>query len=172
MLGSWGKIFLMSVDHTHTHKISHEKNLLEALLFGWPKNWLLQMMSKGPPLVKEKDVMVYTKPGYVLQTILLFPINSKGQSCVNDLLCKVTCYSLNFMGVGIRLQGKPYSWEAVRCGTFVLAPNGHALMEAAGIWGGGGKGGRLGICALSRNERINARFILRLRQHTRQRLSL
>lgn len=67
------------------------------------------MTTKSLPLVKESDLMVYTKPGYVLPTLLLFPINSKGQSYVNDLLFKVTCYSLNFMGVGIRLQTKPYS---------------------------------------------------------------
>lgn len=94
------------------------------------------MMTKSLSLVKESDLMVYTKPGYVLLTFLLFPINSKGQSCVNDLLCEVTCYSLNFMGVGIRLQRKPYSWKAVKCGTFVLASNRHALMEVVGIWRG------------------------------------
>lgn len=81
------------------------------------------MMTESLPLVKESDLMVYTKPGYVLLAFLLFPINSKGQSYVNNLLCKVTCYSLNFMGVGIRLQSEPYSGEAVKCGTFVLASN-------------------------------------------------
>lgn len=38
------------------------------------------------------------------------------------------------MGLGIRLQSKPYSREAVKCGTFVLASNRHALMEVVGIW--------------------------------------
>lgn len=114
-------------------KNGHEEIYQKLFLSGWPKNWLSQVTTRGLPLVKESDLMVSTKPGYVLLTFLLFPINSKGQSCVNDLLCKVTCYSLNFMGVGIRLQGKPYSWEAVKCGTFVLASNRHALMEVMGI---------------------------------------
>lgn len=142
-------------------KNGHEEIYQKLFLSGWPKNWLSQVTTRGLPLVKESDLMAYTKPGYVLLTFLLFPINSKGQSCVNDLLCKVTCYSLNFMGVGIRLQGKPYSWEAVKCGTFVLASNRHTLMVVMGIWRPGE-----GICALSGSERIRARFSLIFLQYT------
>lgn len=90
------------------------------------------MMTNSLLLVKESDLMVYTKPLYVLPIFLLFPINSKGQSYVNDLLCKVTCCSLNFMVVGIRLQSKPYTWEAMKYGTFVLASNRHSTNGSGG----------------------------------------
>lgn len=80
------KIFLMCVKY---EKNGHEEIYQKLFLSGWPKNWLSQVTTRGLPLVKESDLMVSTKPGYVLLTFLLFPINSKGQSCVNDLLCRL-----------------------------------------------------------------------------------
>lgn len=74
------------------------------------------------------------QPGYVLLTSPLLPINLKGQICVNDLLCNVACYSLTFMGVGIRLQTRPQSQGAVKCGTSVLPSHRHALVEVWDIW--------------------------------------
>ena len=38
------------------------------------------------------------------------------------------------MGLGIRLQSKPYSREAVKYGTFVLASTRHALRKVVVIW--------------------------------------